>query len=54
VIAVDRDGAAGSVELRDPAVTARCDGPGLPLGEPVTVRCTRADVLNRQVRFALA
>jgi exoribonuclease R len=54
VIAVDRDGAAGSVELRDPAVTARCDGPGLPLGEPVTVRCTLAEVLKRQVRFALA
>jgi exoribonuclease R len=54
VIAVDRDGAAGSVELRDPAVTARCDGPGLPLGEPVKVRCTLADVLKRQVRFALA
>ena len=54
VIEVDRDGAAGSVELRDPAVTARCDGPGLPLGETVTVRCTLADVLKRQVRFALA
>jgi exoribonuclease R len=54
VIAVDRDGAAGSVELRDPAVTARCDGTGLPLGETVTVRCTFADVLKRQVRFALA
>ena len=54
VIEVDRDGAAGSVELRDPAVTARCDGPGLPLGETLTVRCTLADVLKRQVRFALA
>jgi len=54
VIEVDRDGAAGSVELRDPAVTARCDGPGLPLGETVTVRCTLADVLKRQVRFGLA
>ncbi|HET7515643.1 MAG TPA: RNB domain-containing ribonuclease [Gaiella sp.] len=54
VIAVDRDGAAGSVELRHPAVTARCDGTGLPLGETVTVRCTFADVLKRQVRFALA
>ena len=47
-------GAAGSVELRDPAVTARCDGPGLPLGGTVTVRCTLADVMKRQVRFALA
>ena len=54
VIEVDRDGAAGSVELRDPAVTARCDGPGLPLGETLTVRCTLADVPTRQVRFARA
>lgn len=54
VIEVDRDGAAGSVELRDPAVTARCDGPGLPLGETLAVRCTLADVPTRQVRFARA
>ena len=54
VIDVDRDGAAGSVELLDPAVTARCDGPGLPLGGTVRVRCTLADVMKRQVRFALA
>jgi len=54
VIDLDRDGAAGSVELRDPAVTARCDGPGLALGETVTVRLERADVMQRQVRFALA
>ena len=38
VIEVDREGGAGSVELRDPAVTARCDGHGLTLGETVTVR----------------
>ena len=54
VIDLDRDGVAGSVELRDPAVTARCDGPGLALGETVTVRLERADVMQRQVRFALA
>jgi exoribonuclease R len=52
VIDVDRDGAAGSVELRDPAVTGRCDGPDLPLGETVTVRLERADVMQRQVRFS--
>ncbi|HET6602007.1 MAG TPA: hypothetical protein VFG57_08575, partial [Gaiella sp.] len=54
VIEVDRDGGAGSVQLRDPAVTARCDGPSLPLGETVTVRLELADVMQRQVRFALA
>ena len=54
VIEVDREGGAGSVQLRDPAVTARCDGHGLTLGETVTVRLELADVMQRQVRFALA
>ncbi len=54
VVEVDRDGGAGSVQLREPAVTARCDGADLPLGETVTVRLELADVLRRQVRFALA
>lgn len=54
VIEVDSDGTAGSVQLRDPAVTARCDGPGLPLGGTVSVRLELADVARRQVRFALA
>lgn len=52
VVDVDRDGAAGTVQLRDPAVTARCDGK-LPLGERVEVRLELADVMRRQVRFAL-
>ena len=51
---VDREGGAGSVQLRDPAVTARCDGHGLTLGETVSVRLELADVMQRQVRFALA
>lgn len=54
VIEVDAHGDAGTVQLRDPAVTARCDGRNLPLGEPVRVRLERADVRLRQVRFALA
>jgi exoribonuclease R len=54
VIDVDRDGEAGTVQLRDPAVTARCDGRALPLGETVKVRLERAEVAQRQVRFALA
>ena len=54
VIEVDPDEDAGTVQLRDPAVTARCDGADLPLGETVTVRLELADVAQRQVRFALA
>ena len=42
----------GTVQLRDPAVTARCTG-DLPLGEEVLVRLTEADVQKRVVRFAL-
>ena len=53
MIDVDREGGAGTVQLRDPAVTARCDG-GLTLGETVSVRLELADVMQRQVRFALA
>ena len=53
VVDIDRDGAAGTVQLRDPAVTARCGGCSLALGESVTVRLELADVLRRQVRFAL-
>ena len=52
VVDVDDDGDVGVVQLRDPAVTARCDGKGLPLGERIEVRLELADVLQRQVRFA--
>jgi exoribonuclease R len=52
VVDVDDDGDGGVVQLRDPAVTARCDGNGLPLGERIEVRLELADVLQRQVRFA--
>jgi exoribonuclease R len=41
----------GVVQLRDPAVRARCDSPGLPLGQPVRVRLVEADPVARQVRF---
>ena len=54
VIEVDDDGDGGSVQLREPAVTARCDGRELPLGEPVQVRLELADVAHRQVRFSRA
>ena len=54
VVEVDRDEDGGTVQLRDPAVTARCEGEELPLGERVEVRLELADVMQRQVRFALA
>ena len=54
VIEVDRDGDVGTVQLRDPAVTGRCDGRDLPLGGSVTVRLELADVAARQVRFSRA
>ena len=54
VVEVDKDGDGGTIQLRDPAVTARCEGEELPLGERVEVRLELADVMRRQVRFALA
>ncbi|SPL97820.1 3'-to-5' exoribonuclease RNase R [[Actinomadura] parvosata subsp. kistnae] len=53
VIDVDERRGGGQVQLMDPAVIARCDGP-LPLGEQVTVRLTQADPSTREVRFTLA
>lgn len=43
----------GTVQLRDPAVRAECDGQ-LPLGEHVRVRLVEADTTRRSVRFQLA
>ncbi len=52
VVDVDEQDDAGSVQLRAPAVLARCTGK-LPLGERVEVRLEVADVTQRLVRFAL-
>lgn len=41
----------GTVMLDDPAVTARVDGVGLPLGSRVPVRLETADPATRTVRF---
>lgn len=51
VVEVDERDHAGTVQLRDPAVTARCKG-DLPLGEKIEVRLETADVMKRLVRFA--
>jgi exoribonuclease R len=47
-------GSGGLVQLRDPAVRARCDGASLPLGEAVRVRLAAADPAKREVRFVPA
>jgi len=51
---VDEHDGGGAVQLKEPAVTARCEGDSLPLGERVAVRLEVADVMKRLVRFALA
>jgi exoribonuclease R len=53
-VVVDDDDRAGVVQLRDPAVRARCrhrGGAALPLGGPLTVRLVEADPLRRGVVF---
>jgi exoribonuclease R len=51
-VVIDADEHSGTVVLDDPAVRARCDGAGLPVGHRIAVRLTTADVAARQVRFA--
>ncbi|MET8446353.1 RNB domain-containing ribonuclease [Streptomyces sp. NPDC005209] len=46
--------AAGTVQLRSPAVTGRIEGDRLPLGERLPVRLTRADPGAAQVLFVPA
>ncbi len=41
----------GVVQLRDPAVRARCEGPDLPLGQELRVRLAAADPAARKVIF---
>jgi len=52
VVDVDERDGGGMVQLREPAVTAHCEGK-LPLGARVEVRLELADVAKRQVRFVL-
>ncbi len=53
-VVVDTGPKRSTVQLRDPAVRARCSTPDLPLGEPVRVRLTAADPATRTVDFVLA
>jgi exoribonuclease R len=43
----------GAIQLRDPAVRARCDGEP-PLGKAIRARLERADPESGEVRFAVA
>ena len=53
VVDVDEHDGGGTVQLKEPAVTARCEGDDLPLGERIDVRLEVADVMKRLVRFSL-
>ncbi len=44
----------GVIQLREPAVRARCDGPRLPLGRPVRVVLASVDLAAGKVGFRLA
>jgi exoribonuclease R len=54
VLVIDADEHAGTVVLDEPAVRARCDGTGLPVGERIAARLATADPATRQVRFEAA
>jgi exoribonuclease R len=54
VVDVDERDGGGTVQLAEPAVTARCRGDDLPLGQEISVRLELADVALRQVRFVRA
>jgi exoribonuclease R len=54
VVEADHDKRRGVVMIADPAVEARVDGDGLPLGQPVSVRLTKADFDALAVLFELA
>lgn len=47
------NGPYGTVQIAEPAVTARCDGE-LESGTQVRVRLVKADIASREIRFVLA
>ena len=50
-VVVERGDSRGVVQLRDPAVRARCEGADLPLGQHLRVRLAEVDVAERKVVF---
>ena len=53
-VVVETGQKGGEVQLRDPAVRARMDGDGLPLGQEIDVRLRAVDVTRRRVTFERA
>ena len=49
---IDADEHSGTIVVDEPAIRARCDGAGLPVGDRIEARLVTADVATRQVRFA--
>lgn len=54
VVEVDPEHHRGTVVIQQPAVEARVDGDGLPLGHELQVRLTKADPEDGRVTFAVA
>ena len=50
-VVVEAGGKGGVVQLREPAVRARCEGADLPLGERLDVQLVTADPATRTVLF---
>lgn len=50
-VVVESGDTRGVVQLRDPAVRARCDGEHLPLGRPLRARLVEVDMTERKVVF---
>jgi VacB/RNase II family 3'-5' exoribonuclease len=50
-VVVESNAHGGQVQLAEPAVRAKCEGAGLPLGEQIRVRLELADPVKRQVLF---
>ncbi|MFJ4026448.1 RNB domain-containing ribonuclease [Paenarthrobacter sp. NPDC089989] len=46
------NGPYGTIQIQEPAITARCDGE-LESGTQVRVRLVKADIATREIRFAL-
>jgi exoribonuclease R len=54
VVEVDHERHRGTVVIQQPAVEARVDGDGLPLGHQLQVRLTQADPEQGRVTFVPA
>jgi exoribonuclease R len=53
-LVIDADDHAATITLDNPPVRARCEGTDLPIGERIHATLIEADVVKREVRFAIA